>query len=786
MSYRQQFIAKLPFKPDPFQVEAFDIIDRDESLLVTVPTGSGKTLVAAYAMGRALEQGLRTFYTSPLKALSNQKFQELQEMFPEQVGLLTGDISYHRDAPILVMTTEVYRNFLYGNTNPDSVRFLKNLGVVVFDECHYMNDVDRGTVWEESLVYSPLSAQLVALSATVANEEELAAWVSSIHRPMRLVQHVERPVPLQYYYFNTDKKLLSIDVSGAEAQLEGHDKKRKGFKRRQLKKREHTSEKAAEVALIDVLRGKNLLPAIYFCFSRRRCDELLQELYETARQEQKVVPELEQAIAKTLEEYPNLREHHQLQALRFGIASHHAGQLPLWKSIVEQYFQAGHVQVVFATETLAAGINMPARTVVLSQLSKYDGISTRLLKGSEFLQMAGRAGRRGLDETGAVVLQSHVKEPEYFALKLVKSKPERLESNFRPSYSMVLNLLQYRSLSECKTLMEQSFGQFLVDHWDENKVERLQELTDKINFLKRPLCPDKIGDLKKFSDARNRLRKVKSAMRSQNRLSRRDFAKLREQQSVLKRKVYDSPCHRCAFAAPCRSQHEELRAVQKERKALKKEHRDYQNKSPFWNDFLAVMHTLESVGYIQDGKPNDMGSFAGSLRTTNPVLVTEVIAQEFSPKLEPEHWIAILASVLEEDYRRLEMNIDALPKPILKTLHGVEETVDFVHNRQADWQVNCLVPFSPQFSLWVYRWAKGDAFEDILEDSGFEGGDFVRLIRRTLDMAQQLSHWAYSDHPWSEACLQAARMVPMLDRDIVRAGWLEFEEQLLESDSDET
>ncbi|MGF1536030.1 MAG: DEAD/DEAH box helicase [Elainellaceae cyanobacterium] len=442
-----------PFELDAFQKQAIAALDAGKSVVVCAPTGSGKTLVGEYAIYRALARQRRVFYTTPLKALSNQKLRDFQEKFgAENVGLLTGDLSVNRNASIIVMTTEVFRNMLYGTAIGQVGLSLHAVEAVVLDECHYMNDRQRGTVWEESIIYAPPEIQLVGLSATVANSEQLTDWIAQVHGPTELIYSDYRPVPLEYYHCNGKGlfPLLNEKGTGLNPRL------------RQRRKQREKQKPPAIAFVIGQLIQRQMLPAIYFIFSRRGCDKAVASMAEQTLVSAEEAASLKRQIDEFLARNPDIGHSETVDALYRGIAAHHAGVLPAWKGLVEQLFQQGLIKVVFATETLAAGINMPARSTVISSLSKRTDRGHRLLNGSEFLQMAGRAGRRGMDEVGyAVTVQTRFEGPGE-ASYLVTSGPDPLVSQFNPSYGMVLNLLQIHTLEEARDLVERSFGQYLA------------------------------------------------------------------------------------------------------------------------------------------------------------------------------------------------------------------------------------------------------------------------------------------------------------------------------------
>ncbi|MDQ2097108.1 MAG: DEAD/DEAH box helicase [Tychonema bourrellyi B0820] len=461
-----------PFELDNFQREAIVALDAGKSVVVCAPTGSGKTLIGEYAIHQALARGRRVFYTTPLKALSNQKLRDFRQQFGnEMVGLLTGDISFNRDAPILVMTTEIFRNMLYGTPIGAVGASLSGVETVVLDECHYMNDKQRGTVWEESIIYCSGEIQLLALSATVANSGQLTDWINKVHGPTELVYSDFRPVPLQFHFANQKGIFPLLDESGQKANLRLIPKK----KQQKVERGSIPVPSLGEV--LSRLDDRDMLPAIYFIFSRRGCDQAVAEVANFSLVNQAESAELKRIIDDFLQRNPEAERTGQKEALLKGIAAHHAGILPAWKGLVEELFGRGLIKVVFATETLAAGINMPARTTVISTLSKRTDKGHRLLNASEFLQMAGRAGRRGMDELGHVVAVQTRFEGAKEASYLATAKADPLASQFTPSYGMVLNLLQTHTLDEAQELVERSFGQYLSTLYlqpQQSEVDRLQ------------------------------------------------------------------------------------------------------------------------------------------------------------------------------------------------------------------------------------------------------------------------------------------------------------------------
>lgn len=448
-----------PFELDDFQKQAINHLNNNKNVLVCAPTGSGKTAIAEYAMYSAVANNQKIIYTSPLKALSNQKYFDLCKLFGEdKVGILTGDSQINREANILVMTTEIYRNILY-NIHEEA-EFLNTLKYLVLDECHYMRDTDRGTVWEESIIYSPNNTQIIALSATIGNPKKLSQWISFVHGDTELVSSHYRPVPLKNLYLGRYGLKPITDSNG---RIDKNIIKNYFQNKSQKKKSDKQALLPNIFEIIDLLKKEDLLPAIYFIFSRRSAEVLLKRIVQETKinllneeEEKQVKAELFEATR----ELPWLRKHKHYYALQRGIACHHAGLLPALKNLVERLFQRGLIKIVFATETLAAGINMPARSTVISQISKRCDEGFRLFTTSEFLQMAGRAGRRGLDTVGHSIVLETPHDSLLDLAEILKSPVEDLHSAFKPSYTMVLNLAFRLTWEQVQELLALSFARF--------------------------------------------------------------------------------------------------------------------------------------------------------------------------------------------------------------------------------------------------------------------------------------------------------------------------------------
>ena len=521
------FRADYAFGLDGFQVEAAEALEDGYGVLVCAPTGAGKTVVGEFAVHLALEAGEKCFYTTPIKALSNQKYADLVARHgPDKVGLLTGDNAVNGDAPIVVMTTEVLRNMLYAGSPA-----LDRLGYVVMDEVHYLGDRFRGAVWEEVIIHLPQAVRLVSLSATVSNAEEFGDWLVAVRGDTKVVVHEVRPVPLwQHLLVGTRMfDLFGDDDAGRQRALGGalnpamlrhvHQRRTQveGGMRRGPREDHRRWRAPARPDVIAQLDSAGLLPAITFVFSRAGCDAAVRQcvlsgvrlIDETARAAVRSVVALRTA-GLAQEDLGALGFHDWVDGLERGVAAHHAGMIPVFKETVEELFIAGLVRVVFATETLALGINMPARTVVLERLVKFNGETHADITAGEYTQLTGRAGRRGIDVEGhAVVVWGPEVDPERVA-GLASTRTYPLRSSFRPSYNMAVNLVGQMGRDAARDLLGSSFAQFQADRSVHGLTVQATRLQDAADGLAREMrCH--LGDFAEYADLRRALKDRESA-----------------------------------------------------------------------------------------------------------------------------------------------------------------------------------------------------------------------------------------------------------------------------------
>lgn len=734
-------MSEFPFELDDFQKEACEIIDNGESVVVCAPTGAGKTVIAQHAINNALKQGCRIFYTTPLKALSNQKFYDFCEQYgADKVGLLTGDTSINRGAQIVIMTTEVFRNMLYGTNFGAVADNLKDVRYVVLDEVHYMNDEQRGTVWEESIIYCPTNIQIIALSATVANCDELTNWINTVHSKTKLVNTDFRPVPLRFFYFDSSQPYKLLPLLTPDGKLNNKIKPEKPQWARGKDKRKKTYVKQ----IIQNLADNDMLPAIYFTFSRKKCDEQMEKCSGLGLNTRKEQEEIKAFIEEFIAENPHLYGNKHIEYLIQGVASHHAGLLPAWKNLVEKLFQKGLIKVVFATETLAAGINMPARSTVISSTSKRTDSGHRMLTANEFLQMSGRAGRRGMDKVGYVtVVGTPFQTPEEVA-ELVLSDSNPLESKFSPSYSMVLNLLQRFNLEESKELILKSFGYYSSDYRLKPILFQLEQYDKEIEE-RSFICPNKLSDDKmleydklRFLYVQNRqtYKKIVKQEKSKHRPLSPEVVEFGKRNKEELHKLQTFACDTCKLYKKHSKNLEVLKRIDSKKKKLLKEIE--KQKDIYWNKFIAHRAVLKEYGYIQNDYPTEKGKTTSQIRSENELYLAEIIFSGVLENLTPSQLAGVICALTTEELR-IEIPYIPFSEPVRKTLNQIRNIKRKLEKVQSKYDIEAPLYINPYFSSLIELWVEGAEWETVSEQIEIGEGDIVRAFKRVVDILRQLT-----------------------------------------------
>jgi len=736
------------FKLDGFQVDALEKIEQNKSIVVCAPTGAGKTVIAEFAVIKALKENKRVFYTTPLKALSNQKYCDFSETYgSEKVGLLTGDISINRDAQIVVMTTEVYRNMLYGTNLGKIEDNLKNVKTVILDEVHYMNDEQRGTVWEESIIYSPCNIQIIALSATIANSDELTGWINSVHGATELIYTDFRPVPLRHFYYSQSAPDEILPLLSPGGKLNSKIKPEKKQPRYIKKSREFSPAK-----LVKILHNQDMLPAIYFAFSRKRCDEYMKDCSNLKILNKFEEKRLLQIIDEYIIDNPYLSKHKYLEYLYAGVASHHAGLLPAWKVLVEKLFKQGLIKVVFATETLAAGINMPARTTVISSISKRTDDGHRILTPSEFLQMSGRAGRRGMDDIGYVVVMGNSYQTPEDAAQLATSSADPLESRFSPSYSMVLNLLQRFSVEESRELILKSFGYYTSTNRLKPLYGEMNEIKSKIEEYKAFKCPWNLTneDLEEYNKLKNQYvqhRKITNTLRKQAKQSGRKQAdEVKEYELKTKEFLKKSEKYKCTICKLYNKHIKGIEILERLNSRFSRINRVIEfEKDIYWRNFVNLMNVLTEMKYLDGNYPTKIGFALTGIRAENELFFAEIVLSGLLDSLSFSELAGIVCA-LSTDETRVQLYTKFSASPNLRKVRAdCEHIMKKLYKIQKKYNVDMPFLLNPQFSPLIEYWTQGGEWDYMMKGVNYDEGDIVRSFKRTVDLLRQITQLSISN-----------------------------------------
>ena len=793
-SIAAKFADTLPFELDRFQTDANEALEQGSNVLVAAPTGAGKTVVADFAVYLAQQQNAKAFYTTPNKALSNQKYHDLVALYgPDKVGLLTGDTSINSEADIVVMTTEVLRNMLYEHSTT-----LQALRYVVLDEVHYLADRFRGPVWEEVIIHLPQSVRIVGLSATVSNVEDFADWIASVRGETKLVVSEHRPVPLEQYVLiqrdpRTEPELFDLyrhDDNGRpttklNARLTNRldeymrrEQRRRGAERPDRRKGRGRhgrpeSRSARQVeryqpkrwAVVDELNFLGMLPAIYFIFSRNGCDEAVDQCLDaglrlTSDDEALRIRSIVDEMIEGQLTHDDLKTLHFARfrhALEEGFAAHHAGMVALFKQIVERLFEEGLIKVVFATETLALGINMPARSVVIEKLEKYDGTGIVGLTPGEYTQLTGRAGRRGIDTIGNAVVVDHRGFTPETAVALSSKRVYPLHSSFKPTFNMAVNLLNTSDYETARITLDHSFAQWEANESAWQIEARIDALTAALaGYAEAMTC--EYGD---FTDLlrirmqlnelqKNERRKLKHEVFATNADKSRAFRRLDARIAKLKELEHDHPCKQCPdFQDHMKWGHRWMR----ETRELERLRQRYDSRTgSVARQFDRICEILDRLGYLErtdhdgvrDYTLTEQGQLLRRLYSERDLVLAQAITEGVLDDLSVPQIAALLSSLLYEarrgeggEPRRYPGGPHGLVAQRARELKYLDEQV-LVLCEDAGMD-SYLQPLDFGIVDIIYDWACGDSLAQVLEHTELTGGDFVRNAKRLADVLQQIA-----------------------------------------------
>lgn len=740
------FSQTFPFAFDDFQIQACHSVESGRGVLVAAPTGAGKTVVGEFAAYLAIQQGRKCFYTTPIKALSNQKYGEFVAKFGEErVGLLTGDTSINSEADILVMTTEVLRNMLYAGSSA-----LSKLGFVVMDEVHYLADKFRGAVWEEVLIHLMESVQVISLSATVSNAEEFGDWLQTIRGDTDVIVSEIRPIPL-YQHVLIDNALIDLFVEGGRANPEILRREREALRRVRTPRHKRSSwgyesQRLNRAEIVELLRRESLLPAITFIFSRIGCDSAVRQCLAagvrlTSTEERKEIRATALLYTKDIddEDLEVLEFDQWLGALERGVAAHHAGLLPSFKSAIEDLFQRGLVKAVFATETLALGINMPAKTVVLEKLVKWNGEAHVPVTPGEYTQLTGRAGRRGIDIEGNAVVQWSPTVDSATAAGLASTRTYPLKSSFTPTYNMSINLINRFGRERARGSLESSFAQFQADRAVVGLNRQIKKNTEAIsNFEEETKCH--MGDFLGYASIRREIKETEVLL--SHRQAKKGFdpkqrAHLENDLSDFRKKLRSHPCHSC-------SDRETHARVAEKADRLRGENAGLQGRVEnrthvIVRTFDRVCDVLNELKYIQGEKTLPQGEILAKIYAESDLLLTEAIRRGIFDSLAPSELLSVVSSMIFQA-RSSETLAPRIPsgnvQHALADITRLWSEIEIVESR-----FEVATQKEPDFGFcWIaFRWANGHNLNSVLRGSDLSVGDFVRSTKQLIDLLNQIA-----------------------------------------------
>ena len=729
----QKFAQTFPFELDPFQIDACHALENGKGVLVAAPTGAGKTIIGEFAVDLVINSGGKCFYTTPIKALSNQKFTELCAKYGgSKIGLLTGDTSINSEAQIVIMTTEVLRNMIYSNS-----KTIDELKYVVMDEVHYLADKFRGAVWEEILIHLSDAVQIISLSATVSNAEEFGEWLQTVRGETEIIVSEIRPVPL-YQHVLFGNRLL--DLFGENQKLNPELTKLERDSYRQVRGNWRDKPKGPKPLMrsevIEKLDREGLLPAITFIFSRNNCDAAVRQCLAagiklTNTDERKIIRSVISKNMKNLaeEDLVVLGYYEWADALERGIAAHHAGLLPAFKVTVEELFQQGLVKAVFATETLALGINMPARTVVLEKLSKWNGEGHVAISPGEYTQLTGRAGRRGIDiEGNAVILWNNdVDSTSVGGLASTRTYP--LKSSFKPTYNMSINLISQFGSNRARTSLESSLAQFQADKAVVGLAKQIRKNEiARDDLFAQSKCDQ--GDFVEYSSMRAGIKKLET----DSKRSKRKRHEIEEEIGSIRKRMKNHACHGC----PDRENHSRIaeRAQRLQREIDGLQERINSRTDVIAKRFDRIKVILDKFGYINNDAIAQSGKMLAKIYGETDLLIAESIQAGVFNQLSATDLVAVISSCIFES-----RNEEAAKVPrgeVQNALAVISKIYGKIHEAESD--LNLEPMRAPDFGFcWAsHKWASGHSLTSILKGSDLTVGDFVRSMKQIIDLLRQL------------------------------------------------
>ena len=744
----KKFSAGLSFELDAFQIDACHSLEDGKGVLVAAPTGAGKTIVGEFAVELAVQSGSKCFYTTPIKALSNQKYSELVARYGEtKVGLLTGDTSINSEADIVIMTTEVLRNMIYANSQT-----ISRLKYVVMDEVHYLADKFRGAVWEEILIHLPDSVQVVSLSATVSNAEEFGEWLQTVRGETEVIVSEIRPVPL-YQHVLFGNKLIDLFDENSKLNPELTKLERESYRqvRGNWRDKPKGPKGLSRPEVIEKLDREHLLPAITFIFSRKACDAAVKQCLQagirlTNENDRKIIRSIINKNVSNLaqEDLVVLGFYEWVDGLERGVAAHHAGLLPAFKSTVEELFQAGYVKAVFATETLALGINMPARTVVLEKLSKWNGEGHVAISAGEYTQLTGRAGRRGIDiEGNAVILWSNDLDSNSVG-GLASTRTYPLRSSFKPTYNMSVNLISQFGSAKARSSLESSLAQFQADKAVVGLAKQIRKNEiARDDLFKESVCH--LGDFLDYAQMRADIKKLEVVSKR----DRRRRLDAEEEIASIRKRMKNHSSHAC----PDRENHarfsERGHRLQREIDGLTE--RINSRTNVIARRFDRIQVVLDQLGYISNGEVATPGKMLAKIYGETDLLISESVREGVFNQLSAVDLVAVISCFIYES-----RNDEAAKVPrgdVAVALGKISKIYGRIYEIENDHNLEPMRAPDFGFSWAAQRWASGNSLTAVLKDNDLTVGDFVRNMKQIVDLLRQLRGAAFELEPLIDQAL---------------------------------
>ena len=798
-----QFAATLPFSLDAFQINANEALEAGQNVLVAAPTGAGKTIIADFAIFLAQRHNVKAFYTTPIKALSNQKYHDLAQVYgADHVGLLTGDTSINPQADIVVMTTEVLRNMLYEHSTT-----LQSLQYVILDEVHYLADRFRGPVWEEVIIHLPQHVKIIALSATVSNVEDFSAWITSVCGDTKLIVSEHRPVPLRQHVLvqagnHNEPELLDLYQSDKDdkqsTRLNAHlvdrldQLDRQAARRKQIRESSHHSGRyhahnahqlenehpvrymPRRWAVVDELNYLDMLPGIYFIFSRNGCDQAVEQCIEaglelTSDEERLRVDRIVDDTVEGQLSRDDLKALHFSQfrfALEQGFAAHHAGMIALYRQIVERLFEEGLVKMVFATETLALGINMPARCVIVEKLEKFNGVDHVTLTPGEFTQLTGRAGRRGIDTLGHAVVVDHRGFVPATAASLSSKRVYPLHSSFKATFNMAVNLLNSSDYQTARRTLDHSFAQWEANESAGQLESRMLALHAAIDGYEQAFTCSH-GDFKELMTIRMCLRQLEKNERASLKRrvftsddERRDAFRTLDERIVQFREAdKNHPCRNC----PDIEEHMKWghRWMREQTELSQLQERYDTRTGSVARQFDAICEILKALQYLDDNgdgisqnneqNDHDMmltarGQVLRHIYSEQDIVLAQALCEGVFDELNAQELAAVLSSFVYQARRSSEGEPRHYPGGAQGAVARTAQSLRSMHHQLntlcQDYGLSALEPLDFSIADIIYAWSGDASLGTVLYDSDLTGGDFVRNAKRLADLLQQVTQAA--------------------------------------------